>query len=280
MQRRRFYASDENQPYKPLNDDDGGPYFQCDGENGSPHFHVVGEHPEAGDVSNFIVRQLHVPGYDQHNGNIKKNFSSSPAFNIMTGWHFVDPSTNSHLSEFIASKKYSNTTDNDEALGLWKDECQSTYGNGAFVKRQPTNAKSADDFLYDFLPGKEQPEEYNEKPEEPQQEQEQPEQEQSEQEQGQQAPVNKVPFGLKPGEKAHTIVFYPARQIGDKIKPAFSRTKLFEGHSSASDAQNTLRNYTDKLDMINILHNYKKSEESPDVWEDLYKRSKKNSGWY
>lgn len=281
MSEHRIYTSNDGngQPYEPASGGTG-PFFQCDGTNDSPHFHVITGHPDMPDHEGLIVRQMHVPGYDQHDGNVKTNFSTMPPYHIVTGWHISNPEDGTHLAHLSATKKYSNTTDADEALNLWKEECTNTYGNGAFIKR--VSANDPETHIYDFLPGHEQSEEHDgeqeEQPEQEEQEeqeqQEQPEQEDQEQEKQEQ----KTPI-IKPGEISYSIAFYPPKQTGDKVRPAFSRTNIVEGHSNSSDAQNSLLNYADKLDMNKIMQDYRKQEENPDIWEDLFKNSKKN-GWY
>jgi len=284
------YASDDGdeQPYAPASSG-RGPFFSCYGKKETPHFHVVDGHPDIENNEGLNIRQMHVPGYDQHDGNVKTNFSTMPPYHIITGWHIIEPNTNSHITQLSATKKYSTTTDANEALDLWKEECTNVHGPGAFIKRPADNAKDPSDIVYDFLPGKEQPKEREEQEQDPEQEpeeqeqqeqQEQEKQQEQEQQQEQQKQQQQVPFGLKPGEKAYSIVFHPSKQMKSRIRPSFSRTKIFEGHNNSSESQNSLLNYADKLDMNSIIQNYKKSEENPDIWEELYKNSKKNKGRY
>jgi hypothetical protein len=291
MSNRFMYASDGYEPYKPLNNIDKetgqaindpdelkrrkGPFFSCDNKNDKPHFHVVENHPEVSDTSDYIVRQMHVPGYDQHDAHVKDNFTTMPPFHIVTGWHVAEPSTGSHLSEFVATRKYDQLTDNDEARSLWKEECESLFGNGGLRKRISNNGSE----FYEFMPGKEDMLDEQEQPEQ-QEQQEQEEQEQPEQEEQEEktAPAKLGGFGLGPGEKAHSITFYPSKQYSDKIYPAFSRTKVYQGHANASEAQGTLLNHADRLDMINQIQNYSKSGENKDLWENLLKDSKKR--WF
>lgn len=281
-------SNDDNQPYQPLDDDAQGPFFSCDGKKDNPHFHPVKQHPKIdlerkgmfGDQDNsLLAAQLHVPGYDSHDVYSKSQFTDLPQYHVATGWAIADPRTNSHMSEYVASKKYPESTDNDEALNMWKEECNALHGPGAFIKNKTLNKQSHYGTIYEFHPGMEQPEEPEEKEEENQEmpEMEMPEQEE---EKPKEDKVEKNPFDLAPGEQAYSILFYPADHSGKTVRPAFSRTKLYEGQSNPSNSRNTLLNYTDKLDMISNLHNYRKSDEDPDIWENLYKNSHKKQEWY
>jgi hypothetical protein len=290
------YAADDNQPYQPLNNIDRetgqpisdsnelkrkkGPFFSCDGDKNQPHFHSVDNHPETSDTDGYSIRQLHVPGYDQHDANISKSFASIPPFHIATGWHIADPETNSHMAQFNSTKKFDNTTDNDEATSLWKEECEGLFGKGAVVKRNSI----AGDTIHEYMPGKDQPEE-QEEPQEEQEQQEPPEEQEEQEEQEQEKEENTAPsklgaFSLEPGQKAYSIVLYPAKETEGTNYPAFSRTKVYEGHANSSDAQKSLLQHADRLDMINTMQKYRKSDENPDAWEDLFKRSMRNPKWY
>ena len=287
MREYYFYASDDDdQPYKPLNNIDRetgqpiedadelrhrkGPFFQCDGKNPEPHFHIVTSHPESGNSDQYIIRQLHVPGYDQHDGHVKSNFATMPPFNIVTGWHFVHPDSNQHMSEFSVNKKFPASMDNHEAFDLWKEHCSDLFGPGAIVQHPSGDAKM-------FFPGleNEKPKE-NEEQEMPEdEEQEMPEMEEQEMPKMEEKPAKFDAFGLKPGAKAFAIHFYPAKEYDDGVSPAFTRMKMYEGHDGSSSAQNSLKDYATKYDMIENMHKIRKSGEEPDAWEDLFKRSKK-----
>jgi len=271
MTNRKFYSSNDA-PYQPLSSNGKGPFFECDSTKASPHFHPVAEHPDFGPVGDMIVRQLHVPGYDQHDGRPTENFASMPDYHIITGWHVTDPNPRkvSHESQFLAIKKYPQTTDNEEAFKTWKEESEAVYGEGAVVPQ----VSKAGDTIYRFLPGKEQPEEQ----EEPEEEEKEEEEEQEEPEEQEQPEDQDIP--LQENQRKHSIIFYPGKQSGDVYRPALSIARMNTKHKTASLAQIRLLSYADKLDMMSQMSKFNKSEEAPNAWEDLFKRSKKMNIWY
>jgi len=292
MSNRFFYAAEEHEPYQPLGNVDRetgetisdpdnlkermGPFFSCDEDDTQPHFHYVNHHPETSQTDGLVMHQMHVPGYDQHDGRTigsKSGFSNTPPYHIATGWTISDPESKKHVAQFVATKKYSPTTDNDEALDMWKEECQGVFGPGAFETRLKTNAKGPEDIIHEFHPGKEQQEEKAADPEE--QEMQMPDMpEMPESEDGEEtktAPSKLGAFELAPGQRAYSIVFHPTKRDGS----AFSRTKIYEGHENPFDSADSIAKHADRLDMINTMQQFRKADEDKDIWEQLHKNSKK-----
>ncbi len=286
MSKYYVYANENSgyEPYQPLSNVDSatgeklndpvelrrrvGPFFVCKNETNKPHFHVVTNHPDIdGQLpDDIIMHQLHVPGFDQHNGKPKKGFATMPAFDIATGYHFVDPKNIMHMSEWREDHKFPAHVDNQDAFKQWREKSEAMFGKGG--------VRSEEDGTYSFFPGltdedlnkKQEDQEEPEELEEQEEEQEEPEQEEHK-------------FCLEPGQTHFNIVFHPGREPKDPNQPyypAFARSRVLRGHNNASETQNELLQNANTLGLVKQMQDIKNLGADADYWNELSKRSHKN----
>jgi hypothetical protein len=287
MSKYYVYATGNSghEPYEPLSNVDNatgeeitnpgelrrrvGPFFTCDGQNQNPHFHVVTSHPDIPNeyTDDLIMRQLHVPGFDQHNGSPKKGFATMPDFDIATGYHAVQPDQARHISEWREEHKFPSHVDNQDAFNQWREKNEIIFGLGGVRAEQ--------DGTYSFHPGRTD-EEVNQEPEEPEMpEQEEEEQEPEEQEEN---PAEKR-FGIEPGEAIYNIVFHPGhepKKEGNPYYPAFARSRVIKGHSNSFEAQNELLQNAHNLGIMKQMQDIRNLGADEDYWNKLFKRSNKS----
>lgn len=271
------YGSDI--PYRPLDPDaEQEAPFDCSEEGHEPHIHYVGAYT-TDNGEDIVVNQLHMPGYDEHDAAPKSGFSTMPAYNIATGWHQANlgredqaPGYESgelmerpanHITKFKADHKYDLSTDPEEAFNLWHETCHALAGPGAIGRVTPDKERP-DVFHFVYYPGRD----------------EAPEQREEEEQEDSPPPPpssGEMPEpGLRPGQRAYSLAFYPGKQYGDKASPSFSRYIVEGGHHDSDDAGEHLHTLADKYDLISQIHGAAKEDEDPDYWEDLFKRSHKS----
>lgn len=134
-----------------------GPFFSCNGTIHEPHFHQTNRHPTIDEElkgQKLKFEQLHVPGYDEHDG-----YTIDPKadpFHVITGWHITIPGTNgikdTHFYQFHSTRKFPDATDNDDALSSWKDHVQQLFGSGDFEERKLNTGSPISTSAYMFHP--------------------------------------------------------------------------------------------------------------------------------
>lgn len=138
--------NDSYEPYKPnssyrLENQNEGPFFSCNHSLTEPHFHLTNMHPHMDNSEgNLIIHQLHVPGYDEHDGN--DSSLETPPFHIITGWHITgvpgSPVEGQHVFAIDSKQKLSPATDNQEALMNWNIGLSHVFENGGRAEKVPS----------------------------------------------------------------------------------------------------------------------------------------------
>jgi hypothetical protein len=251
-------GDDSYEPYKPMDNIDyntgeiiesfdelkkrRGPFFSCDGAIHEPHFHKVDTYPYGNPSHKLNIEQLHVPGYDEHDTRLVP-YDIDP-YHSVTGWHIAIPSISGqdhHFCHFSAIKRFPKSTDNDEALSTWKDDMVHTYGEGDFHEEEPPSL----DELKEHLP---------------------------------EIANLKIPtsYNFYPHKsEASDISFIPRVEYEDKVSPAIAHSNMSYDVKSPEEAKNTLIELANRVKESASNNLEKKIQESPNVWEDRFKQSKR-----
>jgi len=242
-------SGNEYQPYKPLDvysmhpsisEKGQDPYFTCDGSIHEPHFHKVNAHPFMPNEIHgrqLSYEQLHVPGYDEHNGFAPKD---SPPFNIMTGWHISYPDKDGdtkHMYQLSTMRRFPASTDNEEALSNWKEKSQSIFGAGSFKEQKPS---------VDEETGRQLTSHYKFKP-----------------------PSN------DDNPPVSDVSFYPRIEENGEVYPASEQMSFGDDAESGEAAKSKLIDYINSAKEFHQKDMEKKLLEDPINWEDRFKQSKR-----
>ena len=246
-------SGDMYEPYKPTDNVDirtgdiinnpeelkqkRGPFFSCDGSIHEPHFHAVAHHPLM-DADGLKFEQLHVPGFDAKDG-FTRGTKSDP-FHSVTGWHVTISSRNSapdaHFYQILNTKKYPESTDNDEAFEEWKGTCAHVFGTGDFEsKRHEISGMEKAPVFYFFHPHHSED--------------------------------NDV--------AGYSIAFQPRMEDNDGVNAAGYTMSLGGDARDSNEAKSKLIDYANSIKNNAHEGMEKKINEAPEYWDDIYKHSKR-----
>lgn len=248
MSRHIISSSDSDyQPYKPVKSypyeamhEQRGPFFSCNSEITEPHFHLTTKHPKIDNSDNqFIIHQLHVPGYDEHDGNDVS--SGTPPYHIITGWHISGaPGTKmegQHFFSIRSSQKSSPSTDNQESFMKWNIGLSHVFDQGG----RASKVKSKYDNLGDPSISKYEYE----------------------------------PFGHKNSTDNIEATYFPRAETNGLVKPAHNFLNIMGDVSDEDHAKNILLNYTQRIKNAGQHGMESKVKEDPGYWNDLFNRESK-----
>jgi hypothetical protein len=251
-------GEDSYEPYKPIGNVDyhtgevledpselkkrRGPFFSCDGAVHEPHFHKVDTYPYGNPSHKVNIEQLHVPGYDENDTRLVPD--DVPPYHSVTGWHITIPSISGqdhHFCHFSAIKRFPKSTDNDEALSTWKNDMIHTYGDGEFHEEEPPSL----DEVREVFP---------------------------------EIKDLKVPSAhdFYPHQSdASEISLIPRIEYEDQVSPAIAHSNMSYEAKSPEEAKSTLIELANRAKESANNNLEKKLQESPNVWEDKFKQSKR-----